>query len=156
MDGRTARDSSLERRDTAIAQTGVLWSEGRQNEGQFVKEAGEGCIKGEQRGEGKYPHEGAQGKDIQRPDQQPANHSETELPICNVCNDLDRRKFDDTECTNASSQELNSAVQRGCPSCSLISKGISEFCSSLATEHREIYNIMKIRCISIILQQHAT
>jgi hypothetical protein len=77
-------------------------------------------------------------------------------PVCYVCNNLDWQKFNHTSgSTCSSTQELNDAVQRGCPSCFLISKGISEFCSSLATEYRDIYNILTIQRIDMILLQDA-
>jgi hypothetical protein len=91
----------------------------------------------------------------QQPSQLLSSYSKTDMPRCNVCSDLDKTKFDDTGCTQATAEELDAAVQRGCPTCSLISKATTTFCSSLASRHSEIYGSKRIDRVDILLQDQA-
>ncbi len=92
---------------------------------------------------------------LQQPSQLLSSYSKTDMPRCNACSDLDWTKFDDTGCTQATAEELDAAVQRGCPTCSLISKATTTFCSSLASRHSEIYGSKRIDRVDILLQDQA-
>ena len=74
-------------------------------------------------------------------------------PSCDVCNDLQRTiktKYD------IHADQLNAAVQRKCPSCSLISSAISTFCSSLPARLSEIYSLQRLQQLDIVLGVHTT
>ena len=86
----------------------------------------------------------------QRPTPQPSTYSKTEMPGCNVCNDLDWTRFDTTGCKDATAEQLSAALQRGCPPCSLISNAISTFCSSLPSEHSKVYSSQRLHQIDIL------
>jgi hypothetical protein len=156
MEEYPTRASSQERHGTDFAEVGVFWNGAMQNEGQPIPESREDSIAGEKRKEENDQNEWTLEQREQMPDQQPAELSETEITFCSVCNDLRRPKHDEIEYRNTPSQELNSAVRRGCPACSLITKGISEFCRSFSPENREIPNITNISHIEIILQRLET
>src|SRR5207244_1943663 len=75
---------------------------------------------------------------------------------CKVCNDLDGTTFDDSRVTNATPNELESAVERRCPSCFLISSAISTFFVSLPIEFSEIYNPRQLLKFSLWLGDHTS
>jgi len=87
----------------------------------------------------------------QQPSQLLSRYSKTDMPRCNVCNDLDWTKFDDTGCTQATAEELDAAVQRGCRACSLIYKAATTFCSSLVNRREQIYGSMRVDRVDILL-----
>jgi hypothetical protein len=92
---------------------------------------------------------------LKQPGQLLSSHSKTNMPRCNVCKDLEWTQFDYPGYTQATVEELDAAVQRGCPTCSLISKATKAFCSSLASGHSEIYGSERIDRVDILLQDQA-
>ncbi|KAH6699007.1 heterokaryon incompatibility protein-domain-containing protein [Leptodontidium sp. MPI-SDFR-AT-0119] len=64
-------------------------------------------------------------------------HSKAPTARCNVCHDLEfeQAEIDNNTWVQTTKEELDGAVRRGCPTCSLISQAITRFCASLRSDY---------------------
>ena len=94
---------------------------------------------------------GQDGKDHGISAQEPlvAAIPDSEPTKCLVCNELQARIGH--QVSQLSTMELlKSTIQQGCPSCSMIWKAISVFCTSIPPEHRMEFDIQKIMAVEVL------
>ncbi|KAK0099601.1 hypothetical protein ONS96_008101 [Cadophora gregata f. sp. sojae] len=77
-------------------------------------------------------------------------YPKSEAAPCKVCADLSTTGSAGLGSTRASEEELHAAGERGCPTCSLISKATRSFCSSICNRESKTSNLLKVDGVTIL------
>ena len=70
--------------------------------------------------------------------------------VCIVCGDIRRTDHHSTGFVQATEADVCAAAETGCPTCSLISKATTIFCSSLIDDESELTRTLKIDAVTIL------